>query len=276
MADDRLTKRDAFLAAVKAGPVVMGIVNITPDSFSDGGLHAAPQAALAGAKRMAAEGAAIVDIGAESTRPGATPLSAKDELARLDPALRAICDAVDVAVSVDTYKAQVAQRAAQAGAAVINDVWGLQHDPDMADVVAQTDCALILMHNRKNVAQDIDIMNDISKFFERSLTLAAQAGIPEHHIILDPGIGFGKTLEQNYRILNQLGDLRRFGLPLLLGLSRKRMIGEITKTEAQDRLPGTLAANVLGLRNGADILRVHDVAAHVSALQIFNASEQYS
>lgn len=275
MADDRLTKRDAFLAAVNAGPVVMGIVNMTPDSFSDGGLHAAPEAALNGAVRMASEGAAIVDVGAESTRPGATPLSASEELARLDPALSQICAAVDVAVSVDTYKADVARFAAQSGAAVINDVWGLHHDPQMAHVVAETGSALIAMHNRTDVDPYLDIISDINTFFEHSLTLAAKAGIPDTHIILDPGIGFGKTLEQNYRILNQLADLRKFGRPILLGLSRKRMIGEVTGAAPADRMAGTVAANVIGLRNGANILRVHDVAEHVNAVKIFNAAEQF-
>lgn len=274
MDSPRLTRRDAFLDAVEAGPVVMGILNLTPDSFSDGGRHDTAAAARDHALRMAREGAAIVDIGAESTRPGATPVAEAEELARLAPVLGPICAALPVAVSIDTYKARVARRAAEAGAAVINDVWGLQGDPQMAATVAETGCAVIAMHNRRDVDPGLDILDEVRRFFERSLEIAAAAGIPDRHVILDPGIGFGKTLKQNYALLAGLPTLGRFGRPILLGLSKKRMIGEVLEVPTEGRLIGTLAANVLGLAGGARVLRVHDVAEHVAAVKIFRAMDQ--
>tara|TARA_Y100000815_G_scaffold264654_1_gene280567 strand:- start:241 stop:1071 length:831 start_codon:yes stop_codon:yes gene_type:complete len=273
MADLRLSKRDAFLAAVEAAPVVMGILNVTPDSFSDGGQHEEPAAAIAGALRMEKEGAAIIDIGAESTRPGATPLSETEELARLGHVLRPICDALTVAVSIDTYKAAVARKAAALGVSVVNDICGLQGDPDMAFATADTGCALVAMHNREAADACTDIVDDVLRFFERTLRLAREAGIPERHVILDPGFGFGKTLEQNYAVLAHLDRLAVFDRPILLGLSRKRMIGAALKTDVGDRLFGTLGANVLGLANGARVLRVHDVRAHADAIRIYNAVE---
>lgn len=273
MADPRIEKRDAFLAAVAAEPVVMGILNVTPDSFSDGGRHQGSEAALAGATRMQAEGAAIIDIGAESTRPGATPLSEEEERARLAPLLKPVCDGLEIAVSLDTYKAGIAREAAARGVAVINDIWGLQGDPDMAHVTADSGCALVAMHNRAETDPGIDILGDILGFFERSLRLARRAGLPESHVLLDPGFGFGKTMEQNFAVLDGFDRLAAFGRPLLMGLSRKRMIGAATGAEVADRLHGTLAANMLGLTRGARVLRVHDVRPHRDAIRIFTATK---
>lgn len=273
MADPRLIKRDQFLSAVAEQPVVMGILNVTPDSFSDGGHHTEADVALACGRQFQTEGAAIVDIGAESTRPGATPVSEADEIARLEPILAPLCAKLDIAVSVDTYKPNVARRAAAQGVAVINDIWGLQGDPDMAGVVAETGCALVAMHNREAVDEGINILDDIMAFFEHTLRIARAAGIPEHHILLDPGIGFAKTVPQNYQILAGLNRFHQFGRPILLGLSRKRMIGEVLQAEVDARLTGTLSANMLGLANGANVLRVHDVPEHVEAIKIFNATE---
>lgn len=273
MSRSRAAKRDAFLAALEAGPVVMGILNVTPDSFSDGGRHDRADAALERARRMHREGAAIVDVGAESTRPGAVPLTAAQELARLEPVLGPICDAVPVAVSIDTYKASVARRAAALGASVLNDVRGLQGDPGMAAAAAETGCAVIAMHARHEVDPGLDILADIRASFERSLGLAATAGVPERHVILDPGIGFGKTLEQNYEVLAGLAALSDLGRPVLLGLSRKSMIGRVLDVGPDDRLAGTVAANTIGLMGGARVLRVHDVAEHVHAVRIFEAMD---
>lgn len=274
MTDARLTKRDRFLAAVDAAPVLMGILNLTPDSFSDGGSYGSAEAAIARALQMQAQGAAIIDVGAESTRPGATPLSQQDELARLAPVLGPLCAALSVAVSIDTYKAEVARAAAGAGVSVINDIWGLQRDPDMAGVVAETGCAVVAMHNRDAADPGIDIIDDILRFFDRSLRIARQAGIPDRHVILDPGFGFGKTLAQNYTILARLDAFAAFGCPILLGLSRKRMIGHVLASETDSRVIATVCANLLGAAAGARILRVHDVAEHADALRILAAMEK--
>ena len=265
--------RDRFLANVAAGPVVMGILNVTPDSFSDGGQFVGADAAIAQAQRMAEAGAAIVDLGGESTRPGAVPVAEDEEWSRIAPVLSTLKDALSVPISIDTYKAPIARRAVLAGAAVINDVWGLQGDPAMADTVAETGAAVVAMHNRREVAPEMNILDDVAEFFETTLSLAHAAGIPADHIILDPGLGFGKTPEQNFACLKHLDHFQRFGKPLLLGLSRKSMIGHALDADVGDRLIGTLAANVIGLANGARILRVHDVAEHKAAIDIYRATE---
>jgi dihydropteroate synthase len=269
--DARLMKRDQFLEAVDTAPVLMGILNLTPDSFSDGGSYKSDDEAIARALAMKTEGAAVIDVGAESTRPGATPLSEDEELGRLAPILARICDALTVAVSIDTYTSAVARSAAEAGVSVINDILGLQGEPDMAKVVADTGCAVIVMHNRDAVDPQIDIIRDILRFFERSLQIAQRAGIPDRHVILDPGFGFGKTMEQNYAILAHLGAFSELGRPILAGLSRKRMIGHVLAAETDSRLIGTVCANVLALVAGARVLRVHDVADHADALRVFAA-----
>jgi dihydropteroate synthase len=267
--DRRAVARDQFLAALRQSPVLMGILNVTPDSFSDGGRHFDPGSAVARAKGMVAEGAAIVDIGGESTRPGHAPVSAEEELWRVKPVLEALVADFDVAVSIDTGKAAVAREAARLGASVINDVWGLQRDPGMADAVADTGSAVVVMHNRERTDGTIDILDDVERFFERSLNLAAGAGVPFGRILLDPGVGFGKTPEQNHSCIWNLDRFRRFGAPVLVGLSRKSFLGRITGAEVDNRLPGTLAADTIALMRGASVLRVHDVAENRAALDIF-------
>ncbi len=267
----RHRSRDAFLRAVAQRPAVMGILNVTPDSFSDGGLHHAPDAALAQAKAMAAEGASIIDVGGESTRPGATALSADEEWARVAPVLERLSAEVALPVSIDTMKAAVARRAAELGASVVNDIWGLQGDPEMAGVVAETGSALIVMHNRAGVDPALDILDEIRRFFDRSLAIAAAAGIPEGRVALDPGIGFGKSLEQNLTCIYRLDALATFGLPVLLGVSRKSFLGKALGAPVDKRLNGTLGANMVGLMRGARILRVHDVAEHVEGIRLFEA-----
>ena len=269
--DRRAMLRDQFLAALKRSPQLMGILNVTPNSFSDGGRHLETAAAVARASAMVSEGAAIVDVGGESTRPGHLPVSAEEELSRVAPVLQALAGAIDVALSIDTAKAAVACEAARLGACVINDVWGLQRDSRMADAVAETGSAVIVMHNRDEADETIDILDDVERFFERSLNLAARAGVPFGRILLDPGVGFGKTPEQNHCCIWNLGRFRRFGAPVLVGLSRKSFIGRIMGVEVDRRLPGTIAADTIALMQGASVLRVHDVAENRAALDIFNA-----
>jgi dihydropteroate synthase len=254
-------------------PAVMGVLNVTPDSFSDGGQFIAPERAVAQARRMIAEGADIVDIGAESTRPyGAEPVSAEEELRRLRPVLGDVAG-LGLPVSIDSMKSAIVAWALGAGAAIANDVWGLQRDPDMARVVAEHRVPVIVMHNRDRADPTIDIMRDIEAFFTRSLDIAAQAGIAASQIVLDPGIGFGKTPEQSMRVLARLDDLSRFGLPLLVGASRKRFISTIAPSEPDQRLGGSIAAHVLAARNGARIIRTHDVSETVQALRVAAAIE---
>lgn len=267
-------KRDAFLHKLKSRPAVMGILNLTPDSFSDGGRFQAFDAAIAHAKSMVVAGCDIVDIGGESTRPSATPVSEAEELARVGEVLRALAGLLDVPLSIDTSKAAVAARAIATGAAVINDVWGLQKDRDMAAVVAETDAALIIMHNREEKKDErVDILADIRRFFDRSLALAAKAGIPEAVIILDPGIGFGKTSRQNVEAVARIPDLKEYGLPILVGASRKAFLGSLTGDGIEATLIGTVAANLVAAAAGASIFRVHDVAEHVAALRIFHSMQ---
>ena len=251
------------------GTAVMGVLNVTPDSFSDGGYFLDPQAAIAQARRLVAEGADILDVGAESTRPygGAVRVSLEEERARLEPvlseAIRLGCP-----VSIDTLKAPIAAWALDLGAAIVNDVWGLQRDPDMARLVAERSVPIIIMHNREAADPAIDIVADVTAFFARSLDIAARAGIARQRIVLDPGIGFGKTPEQSITCIARLDAWRDFGLPLLVGASRKRFIHTITPSDPMERLGGSLAAHLLAVENGAAIVRVHDVAPTVQALAV--------
>jgi dihydropteroate synthase len=255
--------------------VVMGVVNVTPDSFSDGGRFLDPQAAIAQARRLAADGADILDIGAESTRPygDAVQVSVEKERARLEPVLPEVI-ALGCPVSIDTMKAAIAVWALNLGAAMVNDVWGLQRDPDMARVVAARGVPVIIMHNRDAADPAIDIVADVKSFFERSLEIAARAGIAREQIVLDPGIGFGKTPQQSITCIARLASFRSFGLPLLVGASRKRFIHTITPSEPMERLGGSLAAHLLAVENGAAIVRVHDVAPTVQALAVAAALRQ--
>ena len=256
----------------KARPLVMGVLNITPDSFSDGGRYLDPQAAIVHARRLAAEGADILDVGAESTRPygGAVRISLEEERARLAPLLSDVV-ALGVPVSIDTLKAAIAAWALDLGAAIVNDVWGLQGDADMARVVAEHQGSVVIMHNRMSVDPAIDIVAEVTDFFRRSLDIAARAGIPRQRIVLDPGIGFGKTPEQSLICIARLDAWREFGVPLLVGASRKRFIHSIAPSEPMDRLGGSLAAHLLAVENGATIVRVHDVAATAQALAVASA-----
>lgn len=254
-------------------PLVMGILNVTPDSFSDGGQFDVPAGALVHAKEMIAEGADIIDVGGESTRPGAAFVEEQAELDRVLPVLNLLKD-LPVLISIDTYKARVAAEACKAGAHIINDVWGLQKDPDMARVVADAGVPVIMMHNRTEVDETLDVMTDMEQFFARSLKLARDAGIPAEHQILDPGFGFGKSLSQNYEILKRFSELKKYGCPVLAGASRKRMIGYILENEASDRMCGSLAVHTLALAGGAQIIRAHDVKAHADATRIYQAMKE--
>ena len=255
-------------------PAVMGVLNITPDSFSDGGAFMAPEDAIAQARRMIAEGADIIDIGAESTRPyGSSAISAEEEMRRLQPILAAVV-ALGTPVSIDSMKSAVVDWALTSGVAIANDVWGLQRDPDMAKVIAKHDLPVIAMHNRDSADASIDIMQDILAFFARSWKIAEAAGIARDHIVLDPGIGFGKTHEQSMTALARLDELRVFGLPLLVGASRKRFIDSVTPSPPQQRLGGSLAAHLIAAQRGAQIIRAHDVAETVQALRIAAAIEE--
>ena len=246
----------------------MGVLNVTPDSFSDGGQFIAPERALAQARRMIAEGADVIDIGAESTRPyGAQPVTADEELQRLRPILADVVS-LGVPVSIDSMKSAVVAWALDAGAAVANDVWGLQRDPDLANLLAARHSPVIVMHNRDRVDADIDIMKDMAAFFTRSLEIAGQAGISRENIVLDPGIGFGKTPEQSMTALARLDELGAFGLPLLVGASRKRFISSVVPSEPHQRLGGSIAAHLIAARGGARIIRTHDVAETVQALRV--------
>jgi dihydropteroate synthase len=255
-------------------PAVMGVLNVTPDSFSDGGKFLAPNQALAQAKRLIADGADLIDIGAESTRPygGAQPVSADMELRRLQPVLAEIV-ALGVPVSIDSMKADVVAWALDQGAAIANDVWGLQRGDGMAALLAARNAPVIVMHNRDRADPSIDIMQDIAAFFERSLDVAARTGLARENIVLDPGIGFGKTQEQSLIALARLDELKSFGLPLLVGASRKVFIASVSPSEPQQRLGGSVAAHLAAARRGAGIIRTHDVAETVQALRVLAAIE---
>ncbi len=270
---DVTTKREAIFAALPAQALLMGIVNVTPDSFSDGGRFLAPDAAIAEARRHVEGGAVLIDVGAESTRPGFAPVSEADEKARLAPVLAGLVGSVDAAVSIDTTKAGVAAVALDAGAAFVNDQWGLQGDPAMAEVVASSTAGLVMMHNREGIDAELDIVDDMRRFFDRSLAIAVKAGIAETRLILDPGIGFGKSKAQNLRALGTgITALRAYHRPILVGASRKSLFAAlIGATAVADRLIGTLAAHLAARTHGASLFRVHDCAAHRDALAVHEA-----
>jgi dihydropteroate synthase len=272
-ADSRAPQPLARLLAL-GRPVVMGVLNVTPDSFSDGGRFFDPDRAIDHARRLVAEGADILDIGAESTRPygGAVEVSAAEELRRLEPILPAVLG-LGIPVSIDTMKAEVAAWALDAGAAIANDVWGLQRDSEMARVVAERGVPVIVMHNRVTADPAIDIMADIAAFFTRSLAIADRAGIARDKIVLDPGIGFGKTPEQSILVLGRLAEFKSFGLALLVGASRKRFIDSVSPAPPDRRIGGSIASHLIAVANGAAIVRVHDVAETVQALKVAAAIE---
>jgi dihydropteroate synthase len=254
---------------------VMGIVNVTPDSFSGDGVTDL-EAAVAHARQMEQDGADLIDIGGESTRPetwAGPGLSAEDELARVMPVVARVAAAVAVPVSIDTYKAAVAERAVAAGAAMVNDVWGLRRDPEIAGAVFRAGVPVVLMHNKPGGGYR-DLIGEIAASLRGSVELAQAAGIPEDRIILDPGIGFGKTREENLEIIRRLPELRGLGFPLLIGPSRKSFIGKTLGLPAGERLEGTAAAVALSIAGGADIIRVHDVKSMVRVARMADAIRQ--
>ena len=249
---------------------IMGILNVTPDSFSDGGKFNHLDAALAHAEQMIRDGADIIDIGGESTRPGHTVISDEEEIARVTPVIEALKKEFDVPVSIDTYKSHVAEAAIQAGADLVNDIWGLKYDEKMADVIAKYNVACCLMHNREK-AEYQNFLKDFMDDMKECVRIAKNAGIADDQIILDPGVGFGKTYEQNLEVLKRLGELKTLGYPILLGTSRKSVIGNTLDLPPQERVEGTIATTVLGIRDGVDIVRVHDVEKNLRAAKMADA-----
>lgn len=241
--------------------LVMGILNVTPDSFSDGGRYNTMDNALRHVEQMIEHGADIIDIGAESTRPygGSEKVSAQEELERLAPLLEKVLDISTVPVSIDTYKSSVAREALKLGAHMINDIWGFQGDAEMAKIVAEYDVPVILMHNQEGTSYQRDIMSHICDFLQKSIQIGLEAGIDFERFIVDPGIGFGKTGEQNLMVMSRLEELKSLGCPILLGTSRKRFIGDVLNVPANDRIEGTGATVSVGITKGSNIIRVHDV-----------------
>jgi dihydropteroate synthase len=237
---------------------IMGILNMTPDSFSDGGKYNTLEKGIERALQMIEEGADIIDVGGESTRPGYTPVDEEEEIRRVIPVIERLSKISDVIISVDTMKANVALRALEAGAHIVNDVWGLQKDPKMAEVVAKYKAGVVMMHN-SILAEYDDVVKSIIEFLKKSIEIAEKAGIERNQMIVDPGIGFGKTLEHNLEVMNRLEELKILGLPVLLGTSRKSMIGKVLNVDVEDRLEGTAATVAVGIVKGVDIIRVHDV-----------------
>ncbi|PVE23961.1 dihydropteroate synthase [Microvirga sp. KLBC 81] len=260
----------AILKELGTRTLIMGVLNVTPDSFSDGGLFSDHATAVKHAREMKQAGADIIDVGGESTRPGHTPVGADEEQRRVIPVIRELAQILKVPISIDTYRALTAQAALRAGARIVNDVWGFQRDPDMPAVVAEHGAFVIVMHNRAEVDASLDIMADMLRFFEHSLALARQAGIPDARLILDPGIGFGKTADQNLEALRRLPELKALGFPVLVGASRKSVLSRFYHPQVppRDRLFGTLGAHLAAVSRGADIVRVHDVQAHVEACRV--------
>ncbi len=256
---------------------VMGILNVTPDSFSDGGRFLDVQQAVDHAKLMIAEGATLVDIGGESSRPGATPISTTEELTRVLPVVRAVADALDVVISIDTSKAEVAQKALAAGAHIVNDITALHGDTEMVSVVAKMDAGLILMHMKgtprtmQQAPQYADVVRDVRAALSQSVQFAEAQGVAPERIIIDPGIGFGKTTEHNIELLKRLSEFRLLKKPLLIGTSRKSFIGNILDAPINERTEGTVATVCWAITHGADIVRVHDVKANVRAARITDA-----
>lgn len=237
---------------------VMGILNITPDSFSDGGKYNEIDLALKRAEELIRDGADIIDIGGESTRPNFEVVEVEEEIIRVVPIIKAIKEKFDITISIDTYKSKTAEAAIKAGADIINDVWGFKKDEDMAKVAAKYDVPCILMHNRENIPYK-DLMNDVIEDLKESIDLATGAGVKKENIILDPGIGFAKTYEENLAVMNNLEIIKELGFPVLLGTSRKSMIGLALNLPVGDRVEGTLATTVMGIIKGCEFIRVHDV-----------------
>ncbi len=238
---------------------VMGIVNVTPDSFSGDGLGSDHDAAVEQGLRMVRDGADMLDVGGESTRPGHTAISASEEITRIEEVVTRLAGGSGVPVSIDTYKVQVAEAAVAAGATIVNDIWGLTRSPSIADLAAKARCAVVVMHNQDGTDYAGDMMVEIKRFLREAVRRAIDAGVPKERIIVDPGIGFGKSGEQNWEVMRRLGEIVELGQPVLLGTSRKSFIGKLLGLPAGERLEGTAATVVAGVLRGADIVRVHDV-----------------
>lgn len=249
---------------------VMGILNVTPDSFSDGGKYLEIDSAIKRAREMVEAGADIIDVGGESTRPGYQQVEAIEEINRVVPVIERLSKELNVPVSVDTSKAQVAEKALCAGACIVNDVWGLQKDPAMAEIVSKYGAGVIMMHN-SDTKEYRDLMGDIIKFLRKSIEIAEKAGITRENMVIDPGIGFGKTLEHNLEVMRRMRELNTLNLPVLLGTSRKSLIGNVLDLPVNERLEGTAATITLGIANGADIVRVHDVKEMVRVSRMTDA-----
>ncbi|MBI4300499.1 MAG: dihydropteroate synthase [Chloroflexi bacterium] len=249
---------------------IMGIVNVTPDSFSGDGLGSDVFAALAQARRFVEEGADIIDVGGESTRPGSSPVSAEEEMARVLPVIERLSAEISIPISIDTYKAEVARRAVQAGATMINDVWGLKRSPEIAEIAAAAGAVLIMMHNQTGT-EYADLVDDVKTSLRQSLERALAAGVSWEKLIIDPGIGFGKTAQHNLELLRRLAELRELGRPILLGTSRKSTVGAVLGLPVDQRVEGTAATVAIGIANGADIVRVHDVAAMARVCRMSDA-----
>lgn len=249
---------------------IMGILNVTPDSFSDGGKFNKVEAAVVRAKQLIADGADIIDIGGESTRPRAEYVSEEEEIARVVPIIEAIRKELDVIISIDTYKSKTAEAAIKAGADIINDVWGFKKDDNMAEIAAKYNVPCILMHNRESKPYE-NLMREVNLDLLESINIALVAGVSKEKIILDPGIGFAKTLEENLIVMNNLEKIRSLGYPVLLGTSRKSMIGLTLKLPVEERVEGTIATTVMGIMKGARIIRVHDVLENKRAAVMTDA-----
>jgi dihydropteroate synthase len=249
---------------------IMGILNVTPDSFSDGGSYVNVEDAVNHAREMIRDGAEFIDVGGESTRPGYTLISDEEEIRRIVPVIKRLREETDTIISVDTYKSEVAKAALESGAHIINDIWGLQRDPEMIRIAARYQVPVIIMHNQDGTEYK-DYINDIKEFFRRSISLALDAGLKQENIILDPGIGFGKDLKQNRDIMVNLMELRELGYPVLLGTSRKSMIGKMLNVPPKERVSGTVATTVMGIMQGVDIVRVHDVRENADAAKVTDA-----
>ncbi len=254
----------------------MGVLNVTPDSFSDGGRYLEPELAHLRAAAMATEGADIIDVGGESTRPGASAVSETEECRRIETVVATICADMARPVSIDTYKAGVARAAAMAGAVIVNDVWGMTRDAEMAQAVAETKSLIVVTYNRGKADAAINLLDDMRAFFDAAFATASRAGIPYEHIILDPGIGFAKTYEQNFEALARLDALMDYRRPILVGVSRKSFLGRLTGQPVDQRLTASLTAGVAAVLSGASILRVHDVAAHREAFAVLDILERYT
>jgi len=247
---------------------VMGIINVTPDSFSGDGIGGDEGAAVSQGLRMVSEGADMLDVGGESTRPGHQPITAAEEISRTKGVVARLARETEVPISIDTYKLEVAEAAIAAGATMLNDIWGLTRSPALAELASKTGCALVLMHNQDGTEHAGDLMEEIKRFLQASIDRALKAGVPRERVLIDPGIGFGKTAEQNWVVMRRMEELRELGQPILIGTSRKSFIGKALDLPVGERVEGTAATVTAAILRGADVVRVHDVREMTLVAQI--------